>query len=330
MQSVTITANEANQRFDKFLHKYIPNAGSSFLHKMLRKKNILLNQAKATGSEKLSVGDTVVFYFSDETLEKFRGTLDAAKTSCYENAFLKWKNCIQVIYEDESIIIFNKPAGILSQKAKEEDLSINEYLIGYLLDKQDIKAEELATFRPSVCNRLDRNTSGLLLCGKTLSGLQFLSNIIKEHEIRKFYQCLVVGCLKEDKILDGYFEKDEKTNRVTISEIFGENKDKIKTSYHPIKQYKHTTLLEVELFTGKTHQIRAHLASMGNPIIGDFKYGNQKINHFYQEKYHLNSQLLHAYRLEFPNLDNDFSKLSGLQIIAPIPKEFEAILMSEE
>jgi len=330
MQSVTITANEANQRFDKFLHKYIPNAGSSFLHKMLRKKNILLNQAKATGSEKLSVGDTVVFYFSDETLEKFRKTLDAAKTSFYESAFLKWKNCIPVIYEDELIVIFNKPVGILSQKAKEDDLSINEYLIGYLLDKSDITMEELATFKPSVCNRLDRNTSGLLLCGKTLSGLQFLSKIIKEHEIRKFYQCLVVGCLKEDKILDGYFEKDEKTNRVTISKFPNENKDKIKTSYHPLKRYMHTTLLEVELFTGKTHQIRAHLSSMGNPIIGDFKYGNQKINHFYQEKYHLNFQLLHAYRLEFPKLDDEFSKLSGMVVIAPIPKEFEAILMSEE
>ena len=330
MQSVIISANEANQRFDKFLHKYIPNAGSGFLHKMLRKKNILLNDAKAVGSEKLSIGDRVTFYFSDETMDKFRGTLDDLKSASYNSAYQKWNQKIEVVYEDEAIIIFNKPAGILSQKALEEDLSANEYLIGYMLANKNITLEELSTFKPSVCNRLDRNTSGLLLCGKTLSGLQMLSDIIKEHKIRKFYRCLVAGCLKEDQVLDGYFEKDEKTNRVTISKLPTEHMDKIKTAYHPIKQYTNTTLLEVELFTGKTHQIRAHLASIGNPIIGDFKYGNSKMNYFYQEKYHLEAQLLHAYRLEFPKMNQEFSKLSDMIVVAPIPKLFETIIKGEE
>ena len=143
MKELTISKNEAGQRLDKYLHKRLPNAGSSFLHKMLRKKNIILNGKKADGSEKLVVADTVQIYFSDETYEKFAGTAEAKNTIDVP------ADALNIIYEDEDILLINKPAGMLSQKAKPEDISANEYLTAYLLASGQLKESELATFRPS-------------------------------------------------------------------------------------------------------------------------------------------------------------------------------------
>ena len=278
MQSHEIKKQEAGQRLDKFLHKFMPEATTSFFYKMLRKKNITLNGKKAEGKEMLSEGDMISFFFSDETFTKFRG-VNALHTSTaeYEKAFRILKG-IQIIYEDQDVLILNKPAGILSQKAKPEDLSLNEWLIGYLLCKKTISSEELTTFKPSVCNRLDRNTSGLVLCGKSLKGSQELTKMIREREVRKFYHTIVVGKMNQNAQIDGYLYKDEKTNKVTVYPFHTPDMPKgaqeIKTAYTPIKSWGDYTLLEVELITGKTHQIRAHLASIGHPIVGDPKYGN--------------------------------------------------------
>lgn len=344
MQSVIIGTNQAGQRMDKFLHKYLPEAGTSFLYKMLRKKNITLNGKKAEGKEILSVGDEIKFFFSDETFAKFSGK-DAIHseehntsglqseihdlTKQYYHAYHVLKG-IKVLYEDDHIIILNKPVGILSQKAGQKDISLNEWLVGYLFEKKAITADELHTFRPSVCNRLDRNTSGIVLCGKSLAGSQALSRIIKDRTIRKFYRTICVGELKCDEALDGYLYKDEKTNKVTIYKSIPENKEKhdidpIKTSYHPIAWKKGYTLLEVELITGKTHQIRAHLASIGHPIIGDGKYGNKRINQQFRDSDGLSNQLLHAYRIVFPKEEGVLAHLSGREVIAPCPQLFKQL-----
>ncbi len=331
MQSLTIGPNQAGQRFDKFLHKYLPEAPTGFLYKMLRKKNITLNGKKAEGKEMLSEGDQVAFFLAQETIDKFTkaGTASAnsAEGSEYLDAYRKLKN-IQVVYEDAHALILNKPAGILTQKAAPTELSLNEWLIGYLLQKGSITPEELHSFKPSVCNRLDRNTSGLVLCGKSLAGSQQLSGLIHDRTIRKFYRTVVGGRITNGKRIEGYLVKDSKTNTVRIlSGDVRNDGDRIITAYEPLIQLDDKyTYLEVELITGKTHQIRAHLSGIGHPLLGDAKYGNQKINQSVKQAYGLHFQLLHAYRLEFPEITGALANLSGQTVTAPLPAVFTKIL----
>lgn len=332
MQLVTIDKNQAGQRFDKFLHKYLPEAGTSFLYKMLRKKNITLNGKKAEGKEILAVGDEVKFFFADETFLKFSGkvALGEADTCLeYQKAF-ETLSGVTVIYEDENVLFLNKPSGILTQKAKENDLSLNEWMIGYLLTNGSISKETLHTFHPSVCNRLDRNTSGLVLCGKSLAGSQELSRLIKERYIQKFYQTICVGKLDKDADLEGYLVKNHKTNKVIVINTNGKKNgfnegEYIHTKYTPLSFTKDYTLLEVELITGKTHQIRSHLASTGHPIIGDYKYGDRAVNDRFKECFGLQYQQLHAYRIVFPKLEGELEALSNKEFIAPRPEMFETI-----
>ena len=180
MRTFTIGANEAGQRFDKYLHKLLPEAGNSFLYKMLRKKNITLNNGKAQGNELLNSGDTVNIFFAEETFLKFAGNhapeqdgQDNGVVTEYRKAYEtlnSHKRKPVVLLETPDFLLADKPAGILTQKSVPEDSSMNEWLIGYLLETGAITAKQLATFHPSVCNRLDRNTSGLVLCGKSLAG----------------------------------------------------------------------------------------------------------------------------------------------------------------
>ena len=327
MQSYQIGANEAGQRLDKFLHKYMPTAQNSFLYKMLRKKNIVLNGKKAEGKEILAVDDTVSFFFSDETFQKFVGAAVGASstetdlTAAYQKAFEVLKN-ITVIYEDDDILVLNKPAGVLTQKAEAKDASLNEWMIGYLLHTNKLSAKELLTFKPSVQNRLDRNTSGLVLCGISLKGSQLLSELIHDRSVKKYYETIVKGKVKEAAFITGNLVKNEKTNTVTVDNSLEGN---IKTAYKPLAYGKDFTLLEVELITGKTHQIRAHLASMGHPVLGDMKYGDIGWNKAFRPK--VSYQLLHAKRIEMPMLKESFSNLSGKVFIAKNPRLFEDILM---
>ncbi len=342
MQEMTVGSNQAGQRLDKFLHKCLPEAQNSFLYKMLRKKNIILNGKKAEGREILRQGDVVRMFFAEETFLKFSG--QAAQNflcaqssrpdvcpggSAYITAYRQLKG-ISVIHEDQNWLILNKPAGVLSQKAKDSDMSLNEWLIGYLLETGAIDAVGLCTFKPSVCNRLDRNTSGLVLCGKTLSGTQTLSAAIRERRISKFYRTICVGKLREKVRLDGYLQKDTRANKVDIltgdtawdhssdpAHIQEKTASAVSTICRPLASTDHYTLLEVELITGKTHQIRAHLASIGHPLIGDYKYGDRNINDMLKTQYGLEHQLLHAYKIIIPECERAF--------IAPYPRQFEIL-----
>lgn len=318
MQELTISTNEAGQRLDKLLGKYLKEAPTSFIYKMLRKKNITLNGKKASGNEKLKNGDIVKLFLADETIEKFSGT----ETVCA-------KGNLNVIYEDEQIILINKPVGMLSQKAKESDISAVEELIGYLVNSKQIKMSELKTFHPAFCNRLDRNTSGILAGGKTLAGLQELNTFFKERTIEKYYLTIVSGVVKEDAYIKGYLLKDEKTNKVQIFQKEVPGSAAIETSYHPVSTNGHVTLLEVHLITGKPHQIRAHLSSVGHPIIGDYKYGKSKVNDVYKQNFKLQSQLLHAYRLKMPDSKGALSYLTGKEFFAEPPVLFKKICEAE-
>lgn len=300
MKEFIIQKNEENQRFDKYLKKLLPNATTSFLYKMMRKKNIVINKKKATGNEKLVAGDVINIFLSDETFDKFHVNLEELKKEYDSLKSLNLKG-LKVVYEDDEMIVANKPYNMLSQKASDKDLSANEYLLGYMINKGELSFEEFQTFRPSVVNRLDRNTTGLLLFGKTLNALQQLGEGIRERSIEKYYRAVVAGELKEELELKGYLLKDEKSNKVSYHKEQVEGSDYIETGVKPIECKNGLTLVEIHLVTGKTHQIRLHLSTIGHPILGDMKYGDEKINKKYYDSHKVNHQLLHAYRLEFPD-----------------------------
>ena len=317
MKEFIIKNNEAGQRLDKYLKKLLPNANTSFIYKMLRKKNITLSDKKASGTEILNSGEIIKIYFSDDTFEKFTINESELKKE-YDKLSKLSLSGISIIFEDDDILIADKPSNMLSQKSKVSDVSVNEILLGYLIKNNELSFDDFKTFKPSVCNRLDRNTTGLILMGKSLKGSQYLSQVLKDRNIDKYYRTVVSGVINDAKYIEGYLTKNESTNVVTISDSpIDSSSSIIKTEYRPIKISNNITLLEVHLITGKSHQIRAHLASIGHPIIGDPKYGNHKINEFYYKNYKIKNQLLHAYMISFPD---------ETSYIAPMPDIYSKIV----
>ena len=317
MRQLIIHKNDENQRLDKYLKKYFREAPGSFIYKMLRKKNIVLNGQKADGTEKLSAGDEIKLFLADETIEKF--TKGAAKQDVFLFPTMK---SLDILFEDENLLILNKPAGELSQKAEAKDISMNEYALGYLKQTGAVTEESMKVFRPSVCNRLDRNTSGILIVAKTYQAAREFGEALQKRTIRKFYRCIVIGEVKKAETIHGYLLKNEKTNQVQIFKEMREGASEIHTAYRPMKYENGLTLLEVHLITGRTHQIRAHLSSIGHPILGDTKYGDQR----FSEKYHVKHQLLHACRLELDGFRGDFEKYNGQVVTAAVPHAFNRII----
>ena len=321
MKEFSIGKNEAGQRFDKYLVKLLPNAPKSFIYKMLRKKNITLNGKKAMGSEMLSLSDTVRLFFSDETYAKFSAAIPAKAPSGGTFDFAS-----SVIYEDEDILIVNKPAGILSQPERSGGDSLVSDLTDYLLVSGKITPDELRTFHPAPVNRLDRNTSGLILCGKSLRGSQFLSEIIISGDVQKHYLTVTCGEIK-DGIYEAYLKKDTSLNKVTISRNKAQGFSHIVTGVQVLKRNGRYSLLDINLITGRTHQIRSHLAWLGAPVIGDIKYGDRELARVLKKDIGLSRQFLHAERIVFPLTQGDFSYMSGMTLRAPLTAGDELILV---
>ena len=316
MRELMVNRNEAGQRLDKLLGKYLNLAEKSFLYKMMRKKNITLNDKKCCGSEKLCEGDLIRLWLAEETILKF---------SEVKVLHLNHSPKLDIIYEDEQILLVNKPAGMLSQKARDTDVSLVEYIIQYLLESGQMQREELRSFKPSVCNRLDRNTSGLVVAGKTLPALQIMASVFKNRSIHKYYQCVVAGNIEEKQVITGYLKKDEAGNQVYISKEEAEGSSPIITEYEPLARNDGYTLLKVTLVTGRPHQIRAHLASIGHPIVGDYKYGDPRVNKKAEERYRIRSQMLHSNQVVFPVLSKPLQYLSGKTYTAPLPDTFRKL-----
>lgn len=350
MQIITVGKNEEGQRLDRILIRLLPNAGKGLLFKMLRKKNIILNGKKAEGSERLNLGDEIKMFFSDESYAKLSGretsdnisingdnkTSEAGTSVRTENQIshdtekLALQLSNMIVYEDDDVIILDKPKGVLSQKAENTDISLNEMLIAYMTGKGELSEEQLATFKPSMCNRLDRNTSGLICGGKTLKGLRGLSELFRSRDLDKYYLCIVKGKIEKPQRIEGYLIKDEALNRVSVKPLSvhdgGKEKDikesKIVTEYKPLGYGEGCTLLEVKLITGKSHQIRAHLASIGHPLAGDMKYGDEMFNRSVRDKYKIKSQVLRAYRMIFPKDCGELKQLNGKEIKLDKDDEF--------
>lgn len=321
MQELIISKDNAGGRLDKTIAKFLDRAPKGFVYKMLRKKNIELNGKKAKGNELLKEGDSIRFFLAEETIRNFQSSASAVPASEKVGALSPL-----IVYEDANLIAINKPTGLLSQKAKPGDVSLNELLVAYLKQEQEGSAEE-RLFTPGIANRLDRNTSGIVLAGKTPAASRELNAAIRERRLQKKYLCLVKGSVTEPQTIDGYLCKDEAKNEVKILPLAKEeSSSRIVTAYAPLASGDSFTLLEVDLITGKSHQIRAHLASIGHPIAGDPKYGDRKVNAGLKEKYGLSAQLLHAARICFQKMEEPLAYLNGREIEAPLPEIFEKII----
>lgn len=309
MRNFTINKADSGQTAVKYLTRLLKDIPKSLLYKQIRKKNITLNGKKMEGNEKLSAGDVISVFMSEETINKFMGNCNI-NTDEYEAALEKFKEP-SIIYEDEHVILLNKPVGMLSQKSTDKDLSANEWLIGYLLAGKKITKESLANFTPSVCNRLDRNTGGILVFAKTLFGAIRMSECLKLRTLHKYYKTIVYGHVDKETKISGFLVKDEKLNKVTVLKESSDDASHIETAYTPVRysEANNITELDVELITGKTHQIRAHLASINHPIIGDVKYRTKASNPEFEKALKLSHQLLYAYKIVFPKME-DYEALS--------------------
>lgn len=286
-REVTISKNDAGQRLDKFLTKTYPNLPQAILYKCIRQKDVKRNGKRCQISEKLCEGDVLSLYWQEEFFQQEER----------EEDFLKAPSALSIVYEDENIMLLDKKPGLIVHPDEHYHFdSLIARVQHYLYDKGEYDPKNENAFAPALINRIDRNTQGIVMAAKNAETLRVMNQKVKDRELRKLYLCIVCGSLKEkESVLTGYLEKNEAQNRVYISQKPNENTKTIRTKYKVLQERGGFSLVEVELLTGRTHQIRAHFASIGHPLLGDGKYGKNTIN----KKMGFPYQALCSYKLEF-------------------------------
>lgn len=326
MREIIIETNDAEQRLDRFLKKFFPNAPLSMIYKIIR-KDLKINGRRRSESYVLVEGDRLSIYLDDDTFTKI--SLNK------RNKRVKVRRNFTIVYEDENILVANKPFGLLTHgDGREKKNHLANQVIDYLIEKREYNSRE-KTFAPAPANRLDRNTTGLILFGKNAAAMRDLNRMIRNDHVRKFYKTIVKGEIESELRLTGILYKDERSNTVFVKNYSDENLlsaeltrgKKIVTVVRPEEKLRNATLIEVELVTGRSHQIRAHLASIGHPIVGDVKYGGKMPS--LQKKFDLSTQLLHSTRIEFKReIKGEYVRLgylADMSIEADIPDNFKAI-----
>lgn len=267
MKTVVIQANDAGQRVDKFLQKTFPALPSSLLYKALRTKHVKINRKRALGNQKLLAGDVIDLYLPDEVLQQ-------------KNKNFPWKTLIpqlDILYEDEHVLLINKPVGmVVHEDRNQTGHTLIDYIKAYLYQSGCYDPDQEYSFSPALCNRIDRNTCGLVIAAKTAVALRILNEKIRQREIEKYYLCMVQGIPNPPcGTIRNYLYKDTRNNQVFVTEESLPDARLAITKYQVLEQREDKALLHIELVTGRTHQIRAHLASIGHPLVGDGKYSNR-------------------------------------------------------
>jgi len=318
MYQVIVDKNSDGQRADKFIKKLLPLAPASFVYKMFRKKDIKINGVKATEKTMVRAGDVVDMFLYEDKVKAFQEEVQIENIPTH----------FTVVYEDENILVVNKPCGlILHEDDKEKKQTLVNEVLAYLYRNGAYDPHTSQGFVPGPVHRLDRNTSGLVIFGKTFEALKDLNEMVRlRHCIEKRYLTIVAGEIKKDGHLLGYMKKDEDKQKCFMVSSSTPGALTMETKYRVLKHQKDYSYLEVELVTGRTHQIRLHMASISHPVIGDRKYGNFEVNKYVKEKYGLHHQLLHAYQLTFKRSFGSLSYLNGKVIRAMPDGKFEHIL----
>ncbi|MBQ9898561.1 MAG: RluA family pseudouridine synthase [Ruminococcus sp.] len=311
MKKFEINENDQGQRLDKFISKAMPELPKSMMYRLIRKKDIKLNGKRCEISVRLEVGDIVTVYVKDEV----------AAEKKHDMSFLSAGEDLDIVFENEDIIVVNKPVALDSHSNGETsaDTLINRIKL-YLYTKHEYVPDEESSFAPALCSRLDRNTCGLVTAAKNAASLRELNSAIRNGNVHKIYHCIAVGVPQQSSaVLNAYHKKDESRNTVRILDEPADGFKPIKTGYRFLESNGGLSLLEVRLYTGRTHQIRAHLAHVGLPVLGDGKYGDVAAN----KRYGMFRQALCAYSLSFelPE-DSPLHYLNELRIDAPKP-DFE-------
>lgn len=310
---IEIGSNEAGQRLDKFLRKLLKDVPLSAIFKAIRKGDIRVNGKKQKEKYSLLEGDEVEIRYIQSKKENKTNFIQVDSSG------------LKVVYEDENVLIVEKWPGVLVHPdSKGSEATLTDYVLSYLNEKGDYRPEEEITFTPASCNRLDRNTSGVVIFGKNFEALKTLNEVVREGQVKKYYYTLVKGKLK-DGVYKGYILKNEEAN---ISRVFDKqvsNSKEISMEVKTVQTNGAFSLLEIDLITGRSHQIRAHLSHLGTPIIGDNKYGDRKLNSFFANKFGLDCQFLYAYKLIFRDAPDKLSYLNNKTIIESLPPVFKKI-----